>query len=284
MERVLFSAKLAGWRHRRVASAQLSCLQALHGVARSVRGLATPLGMLVAVQTGSFGRAGMIELRQLRRTYHVGGQTIHALDGVDLDIAEGEFLAIMGRSGSGKSTLLNMLGCMDRPDGGTYRLDDKAVSDMDDDELSAFRNGYIGFIFQSFHLLPRLTTLENVLLPRRYHPDGAGPEDEARARHLLERVDLGTRLDHKPNELSGGQRQRVAIARSLINEPRLLLADEPTGNLDSSTSDAIMDLLKELNRDGQTIVMVTHEQEIADYAGRQVDMRDGNIVRETTHA
>ena len=241
----------------------------------------TPAG---AEQTGNFGTADMIELRQLRRTYHVGGQTIHALDGVDLDIAEGEFLAIMGRSGSGKSTLLNMLGCMDRPDGGSYRLDDKAVSDMDDDELSAFRNGYIGFIFQSFHLLPRLTTLENVLLPRRYHPEGARPEDEARARALLERVDLGTRLDHKPNELSGGQRQRVAIARSLINEPRLLLADEPTGNLDSSTSDAIMDLLKELNRDGQTIVMVTHEQEIADFAGRQVDMRDGNILRETIHA
>ena len=226
----------------------------------------------------------MIELRNLRRTYHVGGQTINALDGVDLDIGEGEFLAIMGRSGSGKSTLLNTLGCMDRPDGGTYRLDDKAVSEMDDDELSAFRNRYIGFIFQSFHLLPRLTTLENVLLPRRYHTDGYRAEDEARARDLLDRVDLGERLDHKPNELSGGQRQRVAIARSLINEPRLLLADKPTGNLDSRTSDAIMDLLRELNRDGQTIVMVTHEPDIAEYAGRQVHMMDGNILRETAHA
>ncbi len=223
----------------------------------------------------------MIELRELRRTYRVGGQTIHALDGVDLDIGEGEFLAIMGRSGSGKSTLLNMLGCMDRPDGGTYRLDDKLVSEMDDDELSAFRNRYIGFIFQSFHLLPRLTTLENVLLPRRYHSDGHREEDVARAKDLLERVDLASRMDHKPNELSGGQRQRVAIARSLINEPRLLLADEPTGNLDSRTSDAIMDLLQELNRDGQTIVMVTHEQEIADFAKRQVDMMDGNIIRQT---
>ncbi len=226
----------------------------------------------------------MIELRDLRRTYHVGGQTIHALDGVNLDIREGEFLAIMGRSGSGKSTLLNMLGCMDRPDGGSYRLDDKAVSEMDDDELSAFRNRYIGFIFQSFHLLPRLTTLENVLLPRRYHQEGHRDEDIERARVLLERVDLGDRLDHKPNELSGGQRQRVAIARSLINQPRLLLADEPTGNLDSRTSDAIMDLLQELNRDGQTIVMVTHEQDIADFAKRQVDMMDGNILRETAHA
>ncbi len=226
----------------------------------------------------------MIELRELRRTYHVGGQTINALDGVDLDIDEGEFVSIMGRSGSGKSTLLNMLGCMDRPDGGSYRLDEKAVSDMDDDELSAFRNEYIGFIFQSFHLLPRLTTLENVLLPRRYHHDGARPEDDARARDLLARVDLASRLDHKPNELSGGQRQRVAIARALINQPRLLLADEPTGNLDSRTSDAIMDLLQELNRDGQTIVMVTHEQDIADFSQRQVMMMDGNIIREPAHA
>lgn len=226
----------------------------------------------------------MIDLKQLRRTYHVGGQTIHALDGVDLSIAEGQFVSIMGRSGSGKSTLLNMLGCMDRPDGGSYHLDRKAVSDMNDDELSEFRNRYIGFIFQSFHLLPRLTTLENVLLPRRYHDEGQRDEDEARAQTLLARVDLGDRMDHKPNELSGGQRQRVAIARSLINEPRLLLADEPTGNLDSRTSDAIMGLLKELNEDGQTIVMVTHEQEIADFAQRQVMMRDGSILRETVHA
>jgi putative ABC transport system ATP-binding protein len=222
----------------------------------------------------------MIELRELRRTYFVGGHTIHALDGVDLDIGEGEFVAVMGRSGSGKSTLLNMLGCMDRPDGGTYRLDDEAVSDMDDDALSAFRNRYIGFIFQSFHLLPRLTTLENVLLPRRYHDQGFRPEDHDRAVRLLERVDLGGRLDHKPNELSGGQRQRVAIARALINEPRLLLADEPTGNLDSRTSDAIMDLLRELNGDGQTIVMVTHEPEIAAFAQREVHMMDGNVVEE----
>ncbi|NRB70367.1 MAG: ABC transporter ATP-binding protein [Xanthomonadales bacterium] len=226
----------------------------------------------------------MIELKQLRRTYQIGAQTIHALDGVDMQIAEGEFLAIMGRSGSGKSTLLNMLGCMDRPDGGSYQLDSKAVSEMDDDQLSEFRNRYIGFIFQSFHLLPRLTTLENVLLPRRYHDQGFREEDRERAVALLKRVDLGDRLDHKPNELSGGQRQRVAIARSLINEPRLLLADEPTGNLDSRTSDAIMDLLQELNRDGQTIVMVTHEQDIANFAQRQVHMMDGSILREERHA
>lgn len=226
----------------------------------------------------------MIELKEISRTYRVGGQTIHALDGVDLHIAEGEFVAIMGRSGSGKSTLLNMLGCMDRPDGGEYRLDGQAVSAMDDDELSAFRNRYIGFIFQSFHLLPRLTTLENVLLPRRYHDQGFREEDFERARQLLARVDLADRMDHKPNELSGGQRQRVAIARALVNQPRLLLADEPTGNLDSRTSDAIMDQLQELNREGQTIVMVTHEQDIADFAGRQVFMMDGRIIKETRNA
>jgi putative ABC transport system ATP-binding protein len=226
----------------------------------------------------------VINLHNIRRSYYVGGQTIHALDDVDLEIGEGEFLAIMGRSGSGKSTLLNMLGCMDRPDSGQYLLDGQAVSDMDDDQLSEFRNRYIGFIFQSFHLLPRLTTLENVLLPRRYHDDGQREQDLERAAELLERVHLGDRSHHKPNELSGGQRQRVAIARALINQPRLLLADEPTGNLDSRTSDAIMDLLKELNSDGQTIVMVTHEPDIAAFARREINMMDGRIQDELAHA
>lgn len=229
-------------------------------------------------------KALMIELMNIRRTYQVGGQTIHALDGVSLNIEEGEFVAIMGRSGSGKSTLLNMLGCMDRPNEGDYRLDGLSVGDMDDDQLSSFRNQYIGFIFQSFHLLPRLTTLENVLLPRRYHEQGFREEDTERAHQLLELVDLGERLEHTPNELSGGQRQRVAIARSLINEPRLLLADEPTGNLDSRTSNAIMNQLQELNRGGQTIVMVTHEQDIADFAQRQIYMMDGQIIKETRDA
>jgi putative ABC transport system ATP-binding protein len=226
----------------------------------------------------------VINLHNIRRSYYVGGQTIHALDDVDLEIGEGEFLAIMGRSGSGKSTLLNMLGCMDRPDSGQYLLDGQAVSDMDDDQLSEFRNRYIGFIFQSFHLLPRLTTLENVLLPRRYHDDGQREQDLERAAELLERVHLGDRSHHKPNELSGGQRQRVAIARALINQPRLLLADEPTGNLDSRTSDAIMDLLNELNSDGQTIVMVTHEPDIAAFARREINMMDGRIQDELAHA
>lgn len=226
----------------------------------------------------------MIILENIRRTYRVGGQTIHALDGVDLEIGRGEFVAIMGRSGSGKSTLLNMLGCMDRPDGGRYLLDEHEVSSMDDDQLSAVRNRYMGFIFQSFHLLPRLSALENVLLPRRYHESGQGEEDLRRAEALLTRVDLAERMHHRPNELSGGQRQRVAIARALINQPRVVLADEPTGNLDSSTSDAIMDLLTELNRDGQTIVMVTHEPEIAGFANRQIVMMDGNIIQESSRA
>lgn len=222
----------------------------------------------------------MIHLEQISRVYNIGGQSIHALDAIDLDIEAGEFLAIMGRSGSGKSTLLNMLGCMDRPDEGEYYLDNNKISSMDDDELSAVRNRYMGFVFQSFHLLPRLTTLENVLLPRRYHTDGVQDSDRQKAIALLKRVDLDDRMLHKPNELSGGQRQRVAIARSLINDPKVLLADEPTGNLDSRTSDAIMGLLKELNSDGQTIVMVTHEPEIAQNAQRQIFMRDGKILQD----
>ena len=222
----------------------------------------------------------MIHLEKLSRIYEIGNQSIHALDAVDLDISAGEFVAIMGRSGSGKSTLLNMLGCMDRPDEGEYFLDNNKISDMDDDELSAVRNRYMGFVFQSFHLLPRLTTLENVLLPRRYHSEGVRDSDREKAEEILAQVDLKDRMEHKPNELSGGQRQRVAIARALINDPKVLLADEPTGNLDSKTSDAIMSLLRELNEKGQTIVMVTHEPEIADNAQRQIIMRDGKILQD----
>jgi len=222
----------------------------------------------------------MIHLEKISRIYQIGNQSIHALDAVDLDIQAGEFVAVMGRSGSGKSTLLNMLGCMDRPDAGDYLLEGRNISIMDDDELSAIRNQYMGFVFQSFHLLPRLTTLDNVLLPRRYHAEGIREKDRKSAINLLERVDLGDRISHKPNELSGGQRQRVAIARSLINKPKVVLADEPTGNLDSSTSDAIMVLLKELNSEGQTIIMVTHEAEIAKTAQRQIIMRDGKIVED----
>jgi len=223
----------------------------------------------------------MIHLEKISRIYEIGNQSIRALDAVDLDIGSGEFVAVMGRSGSGKSTLLNMLGFMDRPDQGDYLLDGNSIGSMDDDELSAVRNRYMGFVFQSFHLLPRLTTLDNVLLPRRYHTEGIREEDRQNAIELLNKVDLGDRVMHKPNELSGGQRQRVAIARSLINHPKVILADEPTGNLDSTTSDAIMALLKQLNRDGQTIVIVTHEPEIALHATRQITMRDGKIVEDS---
>ncbi len=222
----------------------------------------------------------MIQLQKISRIYQIGNQAIHALAAVDLHIQAGQFVAVMGRSGSGKSTLLNMLGCMDRADEGDYFLDGNNISSMDDDQLSAVRNRYMGFVFQGFHLLPRLTTLENVLLPRRYHTEGAQESDQKRAIDLLQRVGLDDRMQHKPNELSGGQRQRVAIARALINIPKVVLADEPTGNLDSSTSVAIIALLKELNEDGQTIVMVTHEAEIAAHAKRTILMRDGKILRD----
>lgn len=219
----------------------------------------------------------MISLEQVSKIYRVGGQTIHALDQIDLDIESGEFVAIMGRSGSGKTTLLNILGCLDRPDEGSYFLENEKVSAMEDEDLSRVRNRYMGFIFQSFHLLPRKSALENVLLPRNYHENGLREVDRERAIELLGRVGLGDRLEHRPNELSGGQRQRVAIARALINEPRVVLADEPTGNLDSRTSTAILDLLKELNREGQTIVIVTHEPHIAQRASRQISVKDGRI-------
>jgi len=219
----------------------------------------------------------LIRLNQISRIYQVGGHTIHALDHINLDIETGEFLAIMGRSGSGKTTLLNILGCMDRPDSGAYYLEDGEVSAMDDDELSRVRNRCMGFIFQSFHLLPRLTALENVQLPRRFHAKGLREVDRERAVQLLDQVGLGDWMGHKPNELSGGQRQRVAIARALINKPQVVLADEPTGNLDSNTSDDILSLLTKLNQGGQTIVLVTHEKEIALRAKRQIFMHDGRI-------
>ena len=212
----------------------------------------------------------------------MGDSWVHALDRVDLAIDEGDFVSVMGPSGSGKSTLMNILGCLDTPDDGHYRLLEQKVETLDDAELSRIRNVHIGFVFQSFHLLPRLTALENVMLPLRYSDVGIG-EAHRRAENLLTRLALDDRLDHKPNQLSGGQRQRVAIARSLVNQPPLLLADEPTGNLDSKTSDEIMELFTELNRGGQTILMVTHEDEIAAYARRLIRMRDGKIENDTRH-
>ena len=222
----------------------------------------------------------MIRTSDLCRRFHVGDTWVHALDHVDLRIDEGDFVAVMGPSGSGKSTLMNMLGCLDTPDEGSYRLIGQEVAELDDTALSRTRNRHIGFVFQSFHLLPRLTALQNVLLPLRFS-DVDPLSAEGRGRRLLERLGLSDRMDHRPNQLSGGQRQRVAIARALINDPPLLLADEPTGNLDSKTSEEIMELFTELNDGGQTILMVTHEEEIAAYARRTIRMRDGKIEQDT---
>ena len=222
----------------------------------------------------------MITTTKLCRRFRVGDTTVHALDDVDLEIDEGDFVAVMGPSGSGKSTLMNILGFLDTPDGGRYRFFGEEVASLDDTRLSRIRNEKIGFVFQSFHLLPRLTALDNVLLPLRYTESEPADRQE-RGLRLLGRLGLSDRVDHRPNQLSGGQRQRVAIARSLINAPRLLLADEPTGNLDSRTSVEIMDLFAELNNDGQTILMVTHEEEIAAHAKRLIRMRDGKIEHDT---
>ena len=219
----------------------------------------------------------MIQLREIRKIYHQGGNEIRALDGVDLSIAQGEFVAIMGPSGSGKSTLLNVLGALDKPDSGTYHLGEDEIGSMDDDASSDLRNRRIGFVFQSFHLLPRLTVLENVLLPQRY---SSSPDTNAeqRARDLLARIGLEQRLDHLPGELSGGQLQRAAIARALLNQPALLLADEPTGNLDSKSAVDVLALLAELNAAGQTLVLVTHDPSIAAKAGRTIHLRDGKVA------
>ncbi len=218
----------------------------------------------------------VIVTRGLKREYDMGGEIIRALRGVDIAIRRNEYVAIMGPSGSGKSTLMNMIGCLDTPNAGEYWLNGLLVSAMADDELARVRNKEIGFVFQTFNLLPRATALHNVELPLVY----AGvPSDERkrRAREALERVQLGQRVDHRPNELSGGQRQRVAIARALVNNPSILLADEPTGNLDSTTSTEIMKVFEELASSGQTVIMVTHEPDIAAHARRVVILRDGVV-------
>lgn len=218
----------------------------------------------------------LIELTELRKTYQMGSQQVHALAGVDLEIGRGEFWAILGASGSGKSTMLNVLGCLDRPTSGTYRLEGQNVAELDDDALSEFRLRHLGFIFQSFNLIPQLTVRENIELPL-YYLGWEAERSAALAAELAEQVGLGDRLDHRPSELSGGQQQRVAVARSLANDPPVLLADEPTGNLDSATSTQIMGLLDELSRRGKTIIMVTHEHDIAAHAQRRLFMRDGVI-------
>jgi putative ABC transport system ATP-binding protein len=221
----------------------------------------------------------MIKIEKLTKIFATQGETITALSSVDLHIAQSEFVAIMGRSGSGKSSLLNILGCMDKATSGKYFLAGQDVSELSDDELSRIRNERIGFVFQGFHLLPRLSALGNVMLPLRYTQEKVTEAGQIRARRLLEKVGLHDRLHHMPNQMSGGQIQRVAIARALINNPDILLADEPTGNLDSSISDQIMDLLTELNQGGQTIVMVTHEDDIAARANKIVHFLDGEIIK-----
>ena len=219
----------------------------------------------------------LIELRDVTREYHIGDVLVKALRGVSLDIEVGEFVAIMGTSGSGKSTLMNTLGCLDRPSAGNYRLDGRETSTLDRDELAAIRNRTLGFVFQNFNLLARTSALENVELPLLYAGVPAA-ERHARAAAALERVGLGKRLDHTPSQLSGGQQQRVAIARALVGEPRVILADEPTGNLDSATSVEVMALLQALGRSGITVILVTHEHDIAEYAARNIVMKDGQVI------
>jgi putative ABC transport system ATP-binding protein len=222
---------------------------------------------------------GILELRGITKTYRLGKTVeVHALRSVDLDVEPGEFLAVMGPSGSGKSTLMNVIGCLDGSDAGRYVLAGEEVARLSDDQLADIRNRKIGFVFQTFNLLPRLTALENVELPLVYSANGAGRNRRSRALQALAAVGLSDRATHRPSELSGGQQQRVAIARALLNDPALVLADEPTGNLDSRSSAEILAIFQRLNDDGRTILMVTHERDVAEHAKRIVRMRDGKIV------
>lgn len=222
----------------------------------------------------------IIKTKNLTKEYEAGSQIVKALNGIDLSVEKGEFISIMGPSGSGKTTLMNIIGCLDSPTNGTYHLNERSVSELDDDELAKIRNEEIGFVFQSFHLLPRSTALENVMLPLKY----AGcSENEAieRSKKVLEKVGLQDRVKHSPSELSGGQQQRVAIARALVNKPSILFADEPTGNLDSKTGNEVMNLFKDLNNQGQTIIIITHEDKIASQSNRIITIMDGLIESDT---
>jgi putative ABC transport system ATP-binding protein len=218
-------------------------------------------------------------MQGITKNYKMGEATVHALRGIDLEVEAAEFLAIVGPSGSGKSTLMNVIGCLDRPSTGEYHLEGRKVDELNDDDLARIRNKSIGFVFQTFNLLPRTNCLHNVELPLLYSSVGRRLR-EKKALEMLERVGLGSRVYHNPNELSGGERQRVAIARALVNDPTIVLADEPTGNLDSKTGSEIMAIFSELNSEGKTIVLVTHEKYIAEYSRRVIYLRDGKVVRE----
>jgi len=225
----------------------------------------------------------VIEIQDLTRVYRMGGSEVHALDGISLRVEPGEFLAVMGPSGSGKSTFMNIVGCLDRPTAGRYILEGTDVSGLDRDERAEIRNDKIGFVFQNFNLLARTSALENVELPLLYSKKSSLTDDEVekKARHCLDRCGLADRWDHTPAQLSGGQQQRVAIARSLVNDPAILLADEPTGNLDSRTSEEVMAIFQALNEEGKTVVLITHEPDIAQFARRTVMFKDGKIVSDT---
>lgn len=222
----------------------------------------------------------LINIKNIKRDFVLGNEIIHVLKGIDLTINKGEYVALMGPSGSGKSTLMNLLGCLDTPTSGRYILNAKDVSQMTDDDLADIRNKEIGFVFQTFNLLPRTTALDNVALPMIY-AGYSKPERKARAEEVLRQVGLGDRMDHEPNQLSGGQRQRVAVARALVNKPSIILADEPTGNLDSKTSVEIMNLFNDIHANGNTVILVTHEEDIAAYAHRIIRLRDGVIESDT---
>ncbi|KLT68537.1 MULTISPECIES: ABC transporter ATP-binding protein [unclassified Flavobacterium] len=223
----------------------------------------------------------LIKITDIRRDFILGNEIVYVLKGIDLEIKKGEYVALMGPSGSGKSTLMNLLGCLDTPTSGGYILNGKDVSQMRDDELAEIRNKEIGFVFQTFNLLPRTTALDNVALPMIYAGHSKS-ERVVRATQVLKQVNLGDRMDHQPNQLSGGQRQRVAIARALVNKPSIILADEPTGNLDSKTSVEIMKLFGDIHEQGNTVILVTHEEDIAAYAHRVIRLRDGIIESDTT--
>lgn len=222
----------------------------------------------------------LINIKDLKRDFQLGSETIYVLKGIDLQINKGEYVALMGPSGSGKSTLMNLLGCLDTPTSGSYVLNGQDISQMHDDDLADIRNKEIGFVFQTFNLLPRTTALDNVALPMIYAGYSKSERNE-RATEVLTQVNLADRMDHQPNQLSGGQRQRVAIARALVNKPSIILADEPTGNLDSKTSVEIMGLFNDIHKNGNTVILVTHEEDIAKYAHRIIRLRDGMIESDT---